>query len=139
MRTTSGPLCPYYEIFLVDKTDIDFTQANQTMQTLQLTTIPMNAGECVVYVANTGSSITSTGTLDHLNVSIGTTSGGFDYITATDLATAGSSVFVAFPTPIASAQTPVYINIQPVGSGSNFNTLSTTIQLSVKMIVCLPA
>ena len=139
MRTTSGLLEPHYEIFVVDKTDIDFTQANQTTQTLQFTTIPQNTGECVISIANTGSTVTSTGTLDHFNVSIGTTVGGYDYIPVTDLTVSGSSNYVVFPMPIISTQTPLYISFTPVGSGANFSTLSNTIQITVKMIISVPA
>lgn len=69
MISALKPMGDYLEQVSVSKADIDLSLANQTTQTLNIFTIPPNSIVTYLVVSNNGATITSTGTLDHFNVS----------------------------------------------------------------------
>ena len=139
MRTTLRPMDDYLEIVAISKDDFDLAQANQTPQSVKIYTIPANSIVNYLTITNIGPTITSSGTLDHFNISVGTTVGGTDLLAQSDLATTGNSISMTSPTIFSSSQTPVYITFTPAGSGSNFNTLSNTMVFSANVFVSVPA
>jgi hypothetical protein len=117
--------------------DFDFTQANQTAQNVAVVTIP--AFEIVesVNVLNIGSTVTSSGTLTGFNVKAGNASGGTQFISATDLTTAGSAVSSSNGTTVSVSTTnsTLYIGFTPVGTGANWNTITSTAGFTFDVLV----
>ena len=100
--------------------------ANQSTYTASWT-LPANFIVADVYVANVGGTVTSTGTLSTLGVTVGNAVAGAQYVASTDLkalaATATTTVAAALPGPSTTDST-VSISIIPTGAGGNWSTFS---------------
>ncbi len=111
----------------VTKADFNTTVANQTAQGILLFTLPYGSTIIDAHIINSGNTWTSSGTLTNLNVLLGKTSGGNEYLTSTDLKTsAGSAINTGKIVPATAATQTVYLTATPVGSGSNWNTITSS-------------
>ena len=137
MQHISKPVGLVRKTIFLDKGDIDLTLANQTQQNLLIDVIPVGAHLLFAEIMNTGTTITSTGTLATFSCSLGTSSGGSDLVAAVDLQTSGNSAILAVPYPIPSTQQNVYFGAVPAGSGANFSTLSNTLQFRITLLLAV--
>jgi len=117
------------KIVKLDVTEFDLSAANQTAQTRVLIELGSNFVVDRVHAITTGA-VTSSATLDNLNVIMGVSGDTNAYLETVDLKGTGASVSGKPATTVnvnvSQSDAQVLVTYTPVGTGGDWDTLTAT-------------